>query len=104
MNYVTVDGVKLRTGYDDIKDWYFLCIKELLDNPVDFYWQKYRGASDAAIGVYIEKTSNSLLRIKVKNTNPKNIEAFTLEKLNLVFDFDMTAGSKQNLHTIAAEF
>jgi hypothetical protein len=101
MNYVTVDGVKLRTGYDDKKDWYLLCIKELLDNPVDFYWQKYRGASDAAIDVYIEKTSDSLLHIKVKNTNPKNIEAFTLEKLNLIFDFDMTAGSKQNLHIIS---
>jgi hypothetical protein len=90
MNYVTVDGVKLRTGYDDKKDWYLICIKELLDNSVDFYWQNYRGASDAAIEAHIEKTSNSLLRIKVKNSNPKNIEIFTLEKLNLIFDFDMT--------------
>ena len=101
MNYVTVDGVKLRTGYYDKVDWYFLCLKEPLDNAVDFFWNKYRGASDAAIDVYIEKTSDSLLRIKVKNTNPKNIEAFTLEKLNLIFDFDMTAGSKQNLHIIS---
>jgi hypothetical protein len=100
MNCVTVDGVKLRTGYYDKVDWYFLCLKELLDNAVDFFWNKYRGANDAAIDVHIEKTSNSLLRIKVKNTNPKNIEAFTLEKLNLIFDFEMTAGSKQNLHII----
>src|SRR5215211_2625293 len=101
MNYVTVDGVKLRTGYDDKRDWYFLCIKEVLDNPVDFFWQKCKGASDAAIDVYIEKTSDSLLHMKVRNTNPKNIEAFTLEKLNLIFNFDMTAGSKQNLHIIS---
>lgn len=101
MNYVTVDGIKLRTGYNDKRDWYFLCLKELLDNPVDFLWEKYRGASNAAIDVYIEKTNDSLLHIKVKNTNPKNIEAFTLEKLNLIFDFDMTAGSKQNLHIIS---
>jgi hypothetical protein len=101
MNYVTVDGVKLRTGYDDKKDWYFLCLKELLDNDVDFLWDKYKGASDAAINVDIEKTNDSLLRIKVRNTNPKNIEALTLEKLNLIFDFDMTAGSKQNLHIIS---
>ena len=100
MNYVTVDGVKLRTGYYDKVDWYFLCLKEPLDNAVDFFWNKYRGARDVAIDVYIEKTSDLLLRIKVKNTNPKNIEAFTLEKLNLIFDFDMTAGSKQNLHII----
>lgn len=74
MNYVTVDGVKLRTGYYDKRDWYFICLKELLDNAIDFLWGKYRGVSDAAIDVYIEKTSSSLLRIKLKNTNPKNIE------------------------------
>ena len=101
MNYVTVEGVKLRTGYDNKKDWYFLCIKELLDNPVDFFWENYKGASDATIDVYIEKTTDMLLRIRVKNTNPKNIEAFTLEKLNLISDFDMTYGSKQNLHIIS---
>jgi hypothetical protein len=101
MNYVTVDGVKLRTGYYDKRDWYFICLKELLDNAIDFLWGKYRGVNDAAIDVYIEKTSDSLLRIKLKNTNPKNIEALTADKLNLIFNFDMTAGSKQNLHIIS---
>jgi hypothetical protein len=101
MNYVTVDGVKLRTGYSNKRDWYFLCFKELFDNAVDFLWGKYQGASDAYIDVHIERTSDSLLHVKIKNSNPKNIEAFTLEKLNLIFDFDMTAGSKQNLHIIS---
>lgn len=102
MNYVTVDGVKLRTGYDHKKDWYMLCLKELLDNAVDFLWSRYQGASNAAIIVYIEMTNNSRLLVKVKNTNPNNIEAFTLDILkNPIFDFDMTAGSKQNLHIIS---
>ena len=103
MNYVTVDGVKLKTGYADKRDWYFLCLKELFDNAVDFLWDKYKGASDAAIDVYIEKTNDSptRLRIKIRNTNPNNEEALTLERLNLIFDFDMTAGSKQNLHIVS---
>jgi len=75
MNVVTVDGVKLRTSYYDKMDWYFLCIKELLNNPVDSIWEKYRGASDAAIDACIEKTGDMLLSIRVNNTNPRNIEA-----------------------------
>jgi hypothetical protein len=99
MNYVTVDGVKLRTGYDHKADWYMLCLKELLDNAIDFLWEKYKGASDAMIDVYIEKTSKSLLRIKVRNSNPENFPV--LENLKNVFDFDMTYGSKQNLNEIS---
>jgi hypothetical protein len=74
MDYVTVQGVILRTGYHNKRDWYLLCIKELLDNAVDFLWKKYQGADDAVIDVRIEKTSNSLFRIKVRNTNNKNFE------------------------------
>jgi hypothetical protein len=98
MNYVTVEGVKLRTGYNDKGDWYLLVLKELFDNCTDFLWSEYQGATDAAIDVYIEKTSNSLLKIMVRNTNPKNIAVF--EDLKLIFDFDMTAGSKQDQHII----
>jgi hypothetical protein len=99
MDYVTVDGIKKRTGYDHEKDWYLLCLKEFLDNGVDFLWNKYQGASDAAIDVYIEKTSNSWLIIKVRNTNPSNFTAFN--NLEQIFNFDMTFGSKQNLHIIS---
>lgn len=98
MDYVTVDGIKKRTGYDHEKDWYLLCLKELLDNAVDFLWNKYQGASDAAIDVYIEKTSKSRLIIRVRNTNPQNFSAFN--NLEQIFNFDMTFGSKQNLHII----
>jgi hypothetical protein len=36
MDYFTVDGVILRTGYSDKRDWYLLAIRELLDNAADF--------------------------------------------------------------------
>jgi hypothetical protein len=101
MEYVTVEGIKQRTGYYEKKDWYLLCIKEKLDNCVDWLQKNYQGASDAAIDVYIEKTNNSMLRIKVRNTNPKNIPVFTKDQLSAIFDYDMTYGSKQNLHIIS---
>jgi hypothetical protein len=42
MDYVTVQGVILRTGYHNKRDWYLLCIKELLDNAETFYGKNIR--------------------------------------------------------------
>jgi len=53
MDYVTVNGVMLRTGYHDKRDWYLLCIKESLDNSIDFLWKNYQGADDATVAVDI---------------------------------------------------
>jgi hypothetical protein len=102
MDYVTVQGVILRTGYHNKRDWYLLCIKELLDNAVDFLWKRYQGASDAAIDVRIEKTSGSLFRIKIRNTNNKNFEVpLQGQNLKAILDYAMRYGSKQNLHIIS---
>jgi hypothetical protein len=68
MDYVTVNGVILRTGYANKSDWYLLCIKELLDNAIDFLWKKYPGSADATVTVDITK-DNSFLHIRVRNTN-----------------------------------
>ncbi len=35
MDYFTVDGVILRTGYKNKRDWYLLPIREMLDNDAD---------------------------------------------------------------------
>ena len=43
MDYVTPDGVFLRTGHADKKTWYLLCLKELFDNCIDFSWKYYQG-------------------------------------------------------------
>ena len=94
MDYVTVDGVILRTGYADKKDWYLLCIKELLDNATDFLWKNYQGSSDAAIMVHITK-DGSLFHVKSRNTNSRNIPVF--QNLPAIFDYDMRYGSKQNV-------
>ena len=98
MDYATVDGVVQRTGYADKVDWYFLLIKELLDNAIDFEWKYYPGSSDAVVATEIT-LSNTLYHIKVRNTNPDNIPVF--QNLSAIFDYDMTYGSKQNQHIIS---
>jgi len=98
MDYFTVDGVMLRTGYQEPKYWYILCIKELLDNAVDFLWKYYRGYKDTSIAAHIT-LSDSLLHIKIKNTNSRNIPVF--QHPELIFNPEMRYGSKQDLKTIS---
>jgi hypothetical protein len=98
MDYFTVDGVKLRTGYQHERDWYLLPIRELLDNAADFLTMHYRGANDTYIKTWITK-DDEFLRIRVRNSNYKNIPV--LQDLDLIFDYDMRYGSKQNVYVIS---
>lgn len=97
MDYFTVSGVILRTGYADKKYWYTLCIKELLDNGVDFLWKYYQGYNNASVTVYVTK-SDLQLHIKIRNSSSQNIPVF--QNLDLIFDPDMRYGSKQNERVI----
>jgi hypothetical protein len=98
MDYFTVDGVKLRTGYQSERDWYFLPIRELIDNAADFLTKHYRGSNDAYIKTWIIK-NDELLRIRIRNSNHKNIPTF--QDLSLILDYDMRYGSKQNVYVIS---
>jgi hypothetical protein len=98
MDYFTVDGVKLRTGYQHERDWYLLPIRELLDNAADFLTKHYRGASDCYIKIWITKNDH-FLRMKIRNSNPKNIPVF--QDLKFIVDYDMRYGSKQNVYVIS---
>jgi hypothetical protein len=88
----------LRTGFDDKKEWYLLCIREALDNGIDFLTKYYKGADDTVISVSITKDGN-YFRIKVRNSNYKNIPV--LQNKIASFDFDMRYGSKQYLYIIS---
>src|SRR5215211_8136917 len=102
MDYVDVMGVVLRTGYADKTHWYLLCIKELLDNAIDFLWKEYRGDKDTAVSVEITLTSDLLFHLKVRNTNNKNIRIKAFEDLtSTTLNYDMRYGSKQNQHIIS---
>ena len=98
MEYFTEQGVRLRTGYDDKKEWYLLCIRELLDNGIDFLSKYYKGKDDTVITVTIFKDGQNF-RIKVRNSNYKNIPV--LQNKIAIFDFDMRYGSKQYLYIIS---
>ena len=85
MDYVTVNGVILRTGYANKSDWYLLGIKEPLDNAIDFLWKNYPGSADAYITVDITK-DDLLFHITVRNTNSRNIPVF--QNLSAIFDYN----------------
>lgn len=98
MDYFTVDGVILRTGYKNKRDWYLLPIREMFDNDADFLWKYYKGSSNASIIVDVIM-DDKLFRIKVRNSNDRNIPVFS--NLEPVFDYDMRYGSKQDIHIIS---
>lgn len=97
MDYFTKDGFKLRTGYTDKRDSYLLPIKESLDNGVDFLWKYYKG-ENAYVNVDVTR-NGELLHIRIRNSNPRNVQVF--QDLNEVFNFDMRYGSKQDVHVIS---
>lgn len=98
MDYFTVDGVILRTGYKNKLDWYLLPIREILDNDADFLWKYYKGSENATISVSV-MMDDELFRIVISNSNDKNIPVFS--DLKSIFDYDMRYGSKQDVHIIS---
>ena len=76
MDYFTVDGLVLRTGYKNKRDWYLLPIREMLDNDADFLWKYYKGANNASITVNVTM-DDKLFRIMIRNSNDKNIPVFS---------------------------
>src|SRR5918996_1135949 len=91
MDYFTADGVTLRTGFSDIVYWYLLCIRELLDNSVDFLINNYRGCDDTVITVEIFK-DDKIFYLKVKNSNYNNLQVF--ENKTAIFNPEQRYGSK----------
>ena len=71
-----MDGGILRSGYSNKRDWYLVCIEELLDNAGDFLWVFCKGSSNAAIIVEIFK-DDVLFRLKVRNSISNNIPVFS---------------------------
>jgi hypothetical protein len=100
MDYVTVNGVILRTGYSNKRDWYLVCIRELLDNAADFLWEFYKGFKNATIVVEIFK-DNKLFRLKVRNSNDHDIPVFSKSDISAIFDYEGRYGSKQDVHVIS---
>ena len=123
MDYITLNGIRDRTGFDG-EDLYQFVIKELLDNAVDDLEKKYAATRTTnndipQVRVSISadcKTSGNdgknykYLKLKVQNstviTSTKNddddddIPIFTLETLHSIFSFDSFFSSKRNQYKI----
>lgn len=97
VDYFTKDGLILRTGYSDPRDWYLLPVREGLDNDTDFEWKHYRG-ENASINVELHK-DDRFFHIRIRNSNPRNIPVF--QDLDAIFDYEMRYGSKQDVHIIS---
>jgi hypothetical protein len=97
VDYFTKDGLTLRTGYSDPRDWYLLPIKEGLDNGIDFVWKFCRG-QNISFDAQIYK-NDQIFRVKIRNPNPRDIPVF--EDLDAIFDSEMRYGSKQDVHIIS---
>lgn len=98
MDYFTRDGVILRTGFSNLIEWFLLCIRELLDNAIDFLTKNYQGKDNTIINVEIIKDGN-FFHLRVRNSNDNNLEVF--ENKAAIFDYDGRYGSKQDLHIIS---
>jgi hypothetical protein len=98
MDYFTRDGVILRTGFSNPVHWFLLCIRELLDNAIDFLVRYYQGADNCVITVDIFK-DDDIFRLKVKNSNYNDYKAFNNKAA--IFNFEGRYGSKQDLHIIS---
>jgi hypothetical protein len=98
MDYFTKDGIILRTGFSNLIDWFLLCIRELLDNAIDFLTKNYQGADNTIITVEIIKDDN-FFRLKVRNSNDNNFKVFGNKAA--IFNYDGRYGSKQDLHIIS---
>ena len=98
MDYFTEDGVTLRTGFSNKRDWYLLCIRELIDNSADFLIRNYKDANDTIISTEIFK-DDKFFHLKVSNTNYKDVQVF--DNKDAIFDYGQRYGSKQDLHIIS---
>ncbi|MGH9982502.1 MAG: hypothetical protein ACRD8W_00925 [Nitrososphaeraceae archaeon] len=98
MDYFTRDGVILRTGFSNLVDWFLLCIRELLDNAIDFLTKNYQGEDNTIITLEIIK-DNTFFHLKVRNSNYNNIKVFGNKAA--ILDYNGRYGSKQDLHIIS---
>lgn len=98
MDYFTRDGVILRTGFSNLIDWFLLCIRELLDNAVDFLVRYYQGADNCVIIVDVFK-DDKFFCLKVRNSNYNDYKVFRNKAA--IFNYEGRYGSKQDLHIIS---
>lgn len=97
MQFFKADGMKEATGYGEPRHWYFVIIKELLDNGIDWEREYYVGSMDAKVSATFTISKDyKTLNCKVRNSNPDNKPIYAFQQLHNILNYSMTFGSKQN--------
>jgi hypothetical protein len=101
MQFFKPEGMKEATGYGEPRYWYFVIVKELFDNAIDWERDNYRGSADAKVSaVFTISEDGTKLNCKVRNSNPANKPVYAFQQLDKILDYSMTFGSKQNEYRI----
>ncbi len=109
MDYVTVSGIAQRINVSPDKFPEF-CLKELLDNAVEFLESNYKKHSDRRlVAVFVKKymitlegqtkQQQHILQIVVRNSNDNNLVPFP--NLPAIFNYDIFYSSKRHQHRIS---
>ena len=97
MQFFKADGMKEATGYGEPRQWYFVIVKELLDNAIDWLRDNYKGSADAKVTAsFTINEDYTRLNCKVRNSNPDNKPVYAFTQLHNILNYNMTFGSKQN--------
>jgi hypothetical protein len=97
MQFFLSQGMKEATGYGEPKHWYFVIIKEPLDNAIDWLRDNYRGSDKERVTAsFTINEDYSKFNCKVRNSNPANKPIYAFTQLPNILNYNMTFGSKQN--------
>ena len=110
--YFTVSGIQNEISLQE-KDWPCFALKELLDNSYDWLNDYYpissfdrtRRSIDRRIQIdQIPKDPDltRIFRVTVRNSNIDQIEGFTAEGLQQIFDYTQWLSTKRNQHRMTA--
>lgn len=100
MDFITLRGIQTRTGVDE-KHLPLFVLKEMMDNALDHVEKSGGGNTTTTqqqpkVTVAITLEENSLLHIRVSNSNHSNKGIFTEGNVRKIFSYTSSMSSKRN--------
>ena len=100
MDFITLRGIQTRTGVDE-KHLPLFVLKEMMDNALDHVEKSGGGNTTTTqqqpkVTVAITLEENSLLHIRVSNSNHSNKGVFTEGNVRKIFSYTSSMSSKRN--------
>jgi hypothetical protein len=104
MDFITLRGIQTRIGVDK-KHLPLFVLKEMVDNALDYVEKSGSGNNTAIttsphqqpkVAVFITLEADSLLHIRVSNSNHSNKGVFTEANVRKIFSYASSMSSKRN--------